>query len=567
MWSRATLTVKLIIGFAAVVLALVANSLVGYLSVEKLSASSALLDVAVERRTLTLVMRFAMEQQRTGVRGLLLGDTNTVDLDQGRRLFQIASENYSALKTQDTAADWSTLQQTSAHYQQILDRVIAKHRAGKNKEATALLISPEANETRATINSSFEGLMQHEENAKKVALAELRSAQSTAHLLLICLALVGLVTGILVSTFVPRMVGRSLSAMVAFIQEISNHNLSVDDLVVTSRDEFGTASAALNSMKNQLRELIQSIARTAEHVASASEELSSSATLQAEGAQTQKGQATQVAVAMQEMSSTVNHVSDNSARAAEAANQAAETAREGGAIVEGSLDKMRAIAESVNTTAQKLEQLGKDSDQIGRIIGVIDDIADQTNLLALNAAIEAARAGEQGRGFAVVANEVRKLAERTTSATKEVAQMVQGIQKGTKTAVAAMRDGTHQVQEGVETTARAGDSLKQIIQMSKEVGAMITQIATAATEQSSASEQVNQNVEQIARLVSQSALGAQESAKACQELSGLALDLQKMVGNFRLGSSAASGGSWTQNGHGDGRYSAGREKAFAATVS
>src|SRR5271155_3773337 len=158
------------------------------------------------------------------------------------------------------------------------------------------------------------------------------------------------------------------------------------------------------------------------------------------------------------MSSTVREVSANSTKAAESAQAAAETAREGGVIVEDTLTRMRSIANAVRETAAKVQELGIRSDQIGRIIGVIDDIADQTNLLALNAAIEAARAGEQGRGFAVVADEVRKLAERTTSATKEVAQMVQGIQAGTKTAVAAMREGTQQVQQGVETTSRAGDS-------------------------------------------------------------------------------------------------------------
>jgi methyl-accepting chemotaxis protein len=177
---------------------------------------------------------------------------------------------------------------------------------------------------------------------------------------------------------------------------------------------------------------------------------------------------------------------------------------------------MRSIAESVSSTAKKVDELGQSSDQIGRIIGVIDDIADQTNLLALNAAIEAARAGEQGRGFAVVADEVRKLAERTTKATKEIAEMMRTVQEETKVAVAAMEQGTKQVEEGVTTTSRAGDSLKQIIHMSEQVGEMITHIATAATEQSSATEEINNNMDQIAKLVKESVAGANESAKACQ---------------------------------------------------
>ena len=342
---------------------------------------------------------------------------------------------------------------------------------------------------------------------------------------------------------VRALVVQPLTASAEMAAEIAANNLAVTDLAVSSEDELGQAGAALNRMKNNLRTIIQSIAGTAEHLASASEEISSTASQQAQGAETQKDQATQVATAMQEMSSTVMQVSDNSNKAADASRRAAETARHGGAIVDKTLAKMRTIAESVSGTAKKMEELGKSSDQIGRIIGVIDDIADQTNLLALNAAIEAARAGEQGRGFAVVADEVRKLAERTTSATKEIAQMIKNIQNETRVAVTAMEEGTKQVEQGVTSTAQAGDALKEIIQMAEEVGEMITHIATAATEQSAASEEVTQNMEQIAKLVKESAMGAQQSAKACQDLSGLAFDLQKMVGNFKLDHSDSRDGS------------------------
>jgi len=201
---------------------------------------------------------------------------------------------------------------------------------------------------------------------------------------------------------------------------------------------------------------------------------------------------------------------------------------------------MRVIAESVRTTAGRVEELGKSSDQIGRIIGVINDIADQTNLLDLNAAIEAARAGEQGRGFAVVADEVRKLAERTTSATKEIALMIQTVQQETKRAVGAMEEGTRQVEEGVATTNKAGEALREIIQMSEQVGDMIAQIAAAATEQSSATDEITHSMEQISSLVKESASGAQQSAQACQDLSSMAFELQKIVSNFKVGNGAAS---------------------------
>jgi methyl-accepting chemotaxis protein len=247
------------------------------------------------------------------------------------------------------------------------------------------------------------------------------------------------------------------------IQQVSAKNLAAEDLRMNSQSEIGQAGLALDNMKHSLAQMICSIAATAEHLASASEQISTSASQQAMTAGSQKDQTAQVATALQEMGATVQQVSENSARAAEASRKAAETARQGGVVVEQTLLKMQVIADSVRGTAGKVEELGKRSDQIGRIVGVINDIADQTNLLALNAAIEAARAGEQGRGFAVVADEVRKLAERTTTSTKEIANMIEAVQNETRLAVQAMEAGTSQVAEGVATTQKAGEALKQII--------------------------------------------------------------------------------------------------------
>jgi methyl-accepting chemotaxis protein len=356
--------------------------------------------------------------------------------------------------------------------------------------------------------------------------------------------LIALVCGGGISAFViNRQIAEPLRQLADSLKDISEGEGDLTRrLEFDSGDELGVVGKSFDTFMEKLHGIMSQIAANTHQLASASEEISTSAALMAERADTQQNQTTQISTAMQEMSSTVLQVSENSNKATEASRQAAETAREGGGIVEETLTQMRAIAESVEGTAKKMEELGKSSDQIGRIAGVIDDIADQTNLLALNAAIEAARAGEQGRGFAVVADEVRKLAERTTTATKEIAQMITNIQNETKTAVTAMEAGTKQVENGVKSTARAGDSLKQIIEMAERVGDMITHIATAATEQSSATEEINQNLEQIAKLVKESAVGAQQAAKACQDLSELALDLQNMVGNFNLRENGKAGG-------------------------
>jgi methyl-accepting chemotaxis protein len=230
--------------------------------------------------------------------------------------------------------------------------------------------------------------------------------------------------------------------------------------------------------------------------------------------------------------------SRNAASTSETAKRAKVAAEQGGTVVEETVKGMNRIALVVNQSAQTVKALGRSSDQIGEIIGVIDDIADQTNLLALNAAIEAARAGEQGRGFAVVADEVRKLAERTTKATKEIAGMIKQIQGETSGAVSAMEEGTKEVEQGKELADKAGVSLKQIVEVSQQVTDMVAQIAVASEEQSSASEQISKNVEAISTVTGETANATQQISRAAEDLNRLTENLQQLVGKFRLSKSS-----------------------------
>ena len=356
------------------------------------------------------------------------------------------------------------------------------------------------------------------------------------------LALLCMVPLIIVSFTTSRSIFHRLADMVERVKDVAEGEGDLRKrLEVTAEDEIGELAKWFNTFMDKLHDILLQVRSNTESLAGAGIEIAESSREQTQGVETQRGQTDQVATAMQEMASTVQQVSENSNNASAASQKASETARQGGKIVEETLSRMRAIADSVSGTAKRVQELGKRSDQIGQIIGVIDEIADQTNLLALNAAIEAARAGEQGRGFAVVADEVRKLAERTSTATKEITKMIRNIQADTKNAVTAMEAGTKEVELGVESTTLAGSALTEIISTNEHVNEMIAHIATAATQQSAATEQINTSIEQIAKITSNSATTMHQTNNALEDLSALASNLQKLVSHFQL----------RTNGHGD----------------
>jgi methyl-accepting chemotaxis protein len=291
----------------------------------------------------------------------------------------------------------------------------------------------------------------------------------------------------------------------------------------------------INNLGESLLNLVSEISTTIKATNNASSEISSSSEEMSAGAQEQSQQTLEVAGAVEEMTTTILETTKNASLASEASKKYGGIAKDGGTAVNETIDGMNKIAEVVKKSAGTVQLLGKSSEQIGEIIQVIDDIADQTNLLALNAAIEAARAGEQGRGFAVVADEVRKLAERTTKATKEIAEMIKQIQRETTNAVVSMDEGTKEVEKGLLLADNAGASLKQIIEGAGNVVDIITQVAAASEEQSSASEQISKNIEGISSVAEQSAVGITQIAKAAEDLNRLTFNLQELISKFNVG--------------------------------
>jgi len=328
-------------------------------------------------------------------------------------------------------------------------------------------------------------------------------------------------------------VTKPIDESIIVLKQLAQGNLTVR-MEGKYEGDFSEIKNNVNELASSFNNALSDVTAAVEATASASTEISSSAEEMAAGAQEQSSQTTEIASAVEEMTKTILETSQNSSKSAEAAKNAGAVAKEGGRVVDQTIEGMNRIADVVRKSAETVHALGKGSDQIGEIVQVINDIADQTNLLALNAAIEAARAGEQGRGFAVVADEVRKLAERTTKATKEIAVMIRQIQQDTSGAVDSMNKGTEEVEKGISLADKAGQSLKEIIVGVEEVMDMSTQVAAASEEQSSAAEQISKNIEAISSVTQESATGVQQIARAAEDLNRLTVNLQELTSHFIL---------------------------------
>ena len=452
------------------------------------------------------------------------------------------------------------LDQSIGLYRVERQKALSMAQAGQRQEAYSYFAqnaSKHLEHTKAILKELADYSAQASEKSNQTGESNALLAKS----LIIAITILAVAISTILSWLLARMIARRLGNTVHTLNLVAAGDLT-KEVTVTAQDEIGQMGAALNATVRNLNNLIGNVRLLGEQVAASSQQLTASsgesaqATNQvamtiadvSQGTELQVSAVNESSAIVEQMSAGIHQIAANANVVAGVSGQAANTARSGETAVISAVDQMNNIERTVISSAEVVAKLGERSNEIGQIVDTISGIAGQTNLLALNAAIEAARAGEQGRGFAVVAEEVRKLAEQSQDAAKQIAGLISEIQGDTDKAVVAMSEGTREVKAGTDAVAVAGKAFNEIVQLIDQVSGQVRDISAAIQQMAGGSEKIVESVRDIDRISKETAGQAQTMSAATQEqsaameeiaassqsLANMALQLQTAIDKFKV---------------------------------
>ena len=562
--------IKLQLGFLAVLLLTLLVGGVGYYGIYKINSGAE--DLGEHWLKATSSLAQVVEDTEDTRRTLLLGFTMRNDA----RVFQDHKAQFMNLKTSwendfntfekyvtstEGKASILAMQESFKIYMADADQVWKLVEEGKDVEARPILTEKSKASFEQVIKDMNAQLdVQAQGGAQAVANA--KATDSSVLRLLIIIIIVALIVGTILAIMLARHISRPLSEVTKVAQAVAEGDLNIKMPDIKNRDEIGVLSRAVAQMLGSLREVIGEVLTQSESVAATSQELSAAAeeatasseqvseTLAqlAAGATDQAISVGDTSGVIAELSASAQQVAVNASIVNQSSGKAAQAAELGARQAENAVQKIEQIREVSIQTAEAVFKLGDQSKQIGQIVDVIKGIADQTNLLALNAAIEAARAGEQGRGFAVVAEEVRKLAEQSSTSATQIASLIGNIQRETERAVGVMEKGKAGVAAGVEAVNLAGNSFRTIVEEVNTVVEQIQQVTAASQQMASGTNQAVKSVESIGVIAEQSAASAQmvfaasgeqaatmvSVSKSAEALAMLGESLMSVVAKFKV---------------------------------
>ncbi len=417
-------------------------------------------------------------------------------------------------------------------YEHSQDQYLALIAAGSLDEAVTLASGP-MKQAADTVADDIKDLIQLNNDKARKAGEDATRTYEQATFIVIAFILVGTLAAIVLALLYTRSLTAPISQSLAIAERIAANDLS-EVIEAQGHDEVARLIQALKAMQQGLRTTLASISDSSNQLASTSEQMHAVTEDASKGMVRQNHEVEMAATAVTEMSAAVEEVARNASAASDAANRSNEAAVSGRERVDETVQAINLMVARVQDASHEVQGLASMATDISRVLDVIRAIAEQTNLLALNAAIEAARAGEAGRGFAVVADEVRALAHRTQQSTSEIEQMISSIQKGTEAAVLAMDHTNTQAQKTRDTAQGAGSALVEITESIGDITERNVLIATASEEQAQVAREVDRGLISIRDLSSQASEGAGQTAIATSELSRLAVELNRLVKQFRI---------------------------------